>query len=492
MNDASTPRPSAPGSRRGTAAVWKVSGVILTAVFLLVGAAFPAAAAELMRVTFIRHGQSAGNASGLIDTSTPGPVLTPTGQQQAQAVAGALGDKNFDGIYASTMVRTQLTAAPMSQYLRLPIQVLSGLQEIEAGVFENTPESEAQSGYGLYPLAWAIQGNRDLRIPGSIDGNEFDARMDAALTTIWENGDRNSVVFSHGGAIMFWTMMNAQNLTAAQKIDLLRTAPLSNTHYVVMEGNPEDGWTLMNWNGKLFNPEPTFFNELKRQVRTLTRQLGSSLAAVFESFASRNLATIATAINRAVVDATFSVAKFGRAMNAKIISDLNRIFHPAPAVTPAGARAAVVEETAAGGTPEPAQTVTVGHADGAGSGGEEAADDAAVEPSKLTVVPLTSDAVITDDVNTGSEATGVDSTGDSDAVGVIDEADARDAAEAQADAEAQDAAEDSTDAGSADERDSHGADASDGTVSGESDSGSGPVGTDSDSSAGGSQGRAAA
>ena len=125
---------------------------------LLVGAAIPAAAAELMRVTFVRHGESEGNASGLIDTKTPGPVLTPTGQAQARAVADKLAVNNYDGIYASTMVRTQLTAAPMSQALRLPIQVLPGIQEIEAGVFEGTPESQAANGYAKFPLAWTFAG----------------------------------------------------------------------------------------------------------------------------------------------------------------------------------------------------------------------------------------------------------------------------------------------------------------------------------------------
>ena len=38
------------------------------ALALLFAAAIPASAAELMRVTFVRHGQSTGNASGLIDT----------------------------------------------------------------------------------------------------------------------------------------------------------------------------------------------------------------------------------------------------------------------------------------------------------------------------------------------------------------------------------------------------------------------------------------
>jgi hypothetical protein len=39
-------------------------GVALTSILLLIGAAIPASAAGLMRVTFIRHGESYGKASG--------------------------------------------------------------------------------------------------------------------------------------------------------------------------------------------------------------------------------------------------------------------------------------------------------------------------------------------------------------------------------------------------------------------------------------------
>ena len=91
MNDPSHPdatagpsaRPSALDAgptRRPRSAVWKFFGVALASIALLFGAAIPATAAELMRVTFVRHGESYGNTSGLIDTQTPGPVLTPLGR----------------------------------------------------------------------------------------------------------------------------------------------------------------------------------------------------------------------------------------------------------------------------------------------------------------------------------------------------------------------------------------------------------------------------
>lgn len=304
--------------------LWVYLGVTLAAAALLLGTAIPAAAAELMRVTFVRHGQSLGNASGSIDSSTPGPVLSQLGQQQSAAVVGKLGDRNFDAIYASSMVRTQLTAAPMSQYLGLPIQILPGLQEIEAGDYEGTPERDAASGYMLAPLAWSLQGDLNARIPGSIDGNEFDARMDGALATMYDKGDRNVAVFSHGAAMMFWTFMNVDNLTAAQKMDLLRQS-LSNTAYVVVEGNPEDGWTLVNWNGRQFSQERTFGAELKLQVRTLTRQLTAAAQSVAAAFATGDVAAIATAINRGIGAAGFSLVKFSRAVAATVIDRLSKV-----------------------------------------------------------------------------------------------------------------------------------------------------------------------
>lgn len=317
------------GTRRCLARFGRLLGITLISSALLIGAAIPAAA-ELMRVTFVRHAQSAGNASGLIDTSTPGPTLTQNGEDQARAVVGALGVNNYDGVYASTMQRTQLTATPLSQYLHLPIRVLPGVQEIEAGVFEGTPESEAANGYGRFPLAWALQGNRDLRIPGSINGHEFDARMDGSLQQIYDNGDRNAVVFSHGGAIMFWTMMNVSNLSFEQKLDLLRYSPLGNTNYVVIEGSPEEGWRLVNWNGQKFGPDASVADEVGLQFRTLQRQLSTAVTQVIASFATLNPAKVLAAIAASFSDTVVSIIKFAGAVGNKLTAEWAKNTQPNP------------------------------------------------------------------------------------------------------------------------------------------------------------------
>nr|EJI98479.1 lpqD [Rhodococcus sp. JVH1] len=49
-------------------------------------------------LTLMRHAESAGNASGLIDTSIPGPGITDKGRQEAQAAAYRFAGQDFDGV----------------------------------------------------------------------------------------------------------------------------------------------------------------------------------------------------------------------------------------------------------------------------------------------------------------------------------------------------------------------------------------------------------
>lgn len=247
----------------------------LTACSLFAAATLPAAA---MTVTFIRHAESQGNASGYIDTSTPGPHLTndevnqnggATGEQQAQAWADTHSATDFDALYASTMIRTQETAAPFAAKRGLPVTVLgaydpdhpqqnSGVQEISAGIFEGLPESEGigRIGYILAPLAWTM-GLQFIPVPGGETGLEFNERVTNALTQVEEdtedtNGDDkiDAAVFSHGATIMMWTMMNVDN----PNLLLIVQHPLNNTDEVVVEKNDDGSWTLKSWAGEEVGP----------------------------------------------------------------------------------------------------------------------------------------------------------------------------------------------------------------------------------------------
>ena len=237
-------------------------GTVLAAVFLLVVSALPAWAAQAITLTWVRHAQSAANAAGIIDTTVPGPGLTALGDTQAQAIAETLKANAYDGIYVSNMVRTQLTADPLATDLGLTPVVLSGVREINAGIFEGRSGLLAGIGYALPPAAWVL-GARFVPVLGGENGNGFDARVNDAVATIYASGDTNAVVFSHGATIMAWTLMTVDN----PNLLLALTHPLGNTAVVVVNGNPEDGWTLQSWDGVAVDPNPGLLTKLFVAVR---------------------------------------------------------------------------------------------------------------------------------------------------------------------------------------------------------------------------------
>jgi broad specificity phosphatase PhoE len=202
------------------------------------------AAPPSITLTFVRHAESQANAAGVIDTVVPGPSLTPDGQQEAQKVANNLHGKHYDGIYASAMVRSQETAAPLAKALDEQVQILPGLNEISAGRFEGQSGDAALAAYFVAPTAW-LHGDRQATIPESINGNQFNNDFTAAVQKIYDSGEKNPVAFSHGAAIMLWTAMNVTN----SKNSLLTTHPLPNVGRVVIRGNPVTGWTLLSWDG---------------------------------------------------------------------------------------------------------------------------------------------------------------------------------------------------------------------------------------------------
>ncbi|MCX2932495.1 histidine phosphatase family protein [Mycobacterium sp. CVI_P3] len=195
-------------------------------------------------LTFIRHAESEANADGVIDTSVPGPALTSTGQKQAAALAERLKGNGYDGVYASKMVRTQQTAAPMAKELGKQVTVLPGLDEISAGWFNGDSVESAARTFMVAPADW-LRGDTSFSIPGSVSGNEFNSEFTAAVQRIYDSGNSKPVAFSSAASIMMWTLMNARN----GKDSLATDHPLPNTGRVVLTGSPVTGWTLVDWDG---------------------------------------------------------------------------------------------------------------------------------------------------------------------------------------------------------------------------------------------------
>lgn len=214
-----------------------------------------------MRLLLIRHGQTPGNVLGQLDTAHPGPGLTELGERQSEALSRVLANERIDSLYASTLIRTQITAAPLARVHGLEIEVLQGIHEIEAGSLEKMTDHESHKRYMGTIFSWA-DGDLDRRMPDGPSGRDFFERYDAAMAKIAarENGSGNSgsvAVVSHGAAIRVWAGMRAGNIGP----DFAIKHALDNTGIVALDGDPDSGWELIHWDdspvGGLALADPT-------------------------------------------------------------------------------------------------------------------------------------------------------------------------------------------------------------------------------------------
>src|ERR1700757_1394042 len=242
-----TPKPStrqAIAMRNRNAISKAAAALVALVVTITTGACSGTPHVRSITLTFIRHAQSTANAANIINTDIPGPSLTEEGKGQAEQLAHQLSRNNFDAVYASDMVRTQETAAPLAHALGKRVEILPGLREIDAGWYNGAPTKRADLTYLNAPADW-LNGDIKNAVPGGISGNEFNDQFTAAVQKIYDKGDAKPVAFSHAEAIMYWTLMNVKN----PKDSLAKTHPLPNVGRVVITGSPAMGWTLVDWDG---------------------------------------------------------------------------------------------------------------------------------------------------------------------------------------------------------------------------------------------------
>ncbi len=86
----------------------------------------------MITVYVARHGETTWNAERRIQ-GTSDPDLTPRGYDQSRELLKELKDRPLSAIYTSTRQRAIHTAEPLADYLRLPIQTRSELDEMNFG-----------------------------------------------------------------------------------------------------------------------------------------------------------------------------------------------------------------------------------------------------------------------------------------------------------------------------------------------------------------------
>lgn len=204
----------------------------------------------VMRLFLIRHGQTPSNVLGALDTAHPGPGLTELGATQASALVQTLADSPVEALFASTLVRTQHTAAPLASALGIDVEIRKGVHEIEAGSLEMRTDRESVMRYVETAYAWSV-GEYDRRMPDGPDGHDFFGRFDADIEAVSNAGVETAAIVSHGAAIRVWVAHRSSGLGGDLAVDYV----LANTGIVELEGSSRDGWRLVSWDGRLAVPD---------------------------------------------------------------------------------------------------------------------------------------------------------------------------------------------------------------------------------------------
>jgi broad specificity phosphatase PhoE len=89
----------------------------------------------LIKIYVARHGETTWNVEGRIQGRSD-PGLSPKGFDQSIALLEQFKECPISAIYTSTLRRSILTAQPLSNHLKLPIQKRNELDEIAFGILE--------------------------------------------------------------------------------------------------------------------------------------------------------------------------------------------------------------------------------------------------------------------------------------------------------------------------------------------------------------------
>ena len=150
-------------------------------------------------LTVVRHGETQWNRQGRMQGHLDSP-LTPRGQAQARALAGALAGRAFDAVYSSDLGRAVETArAIVGENADLLLE--PRLRERHLGVFQTLSWQQVEAQMPEV-LARFRSADADWAIPEGESVRQRYERQIAALDDIAQrHPGRQVLVVAHGGTL---------------------------------------------------------------------------------------------------------------------------------------------------------------------------------------------------------------------------------------------------------------------------------------------------
>lgn len=147
-----------------------------------------------MKISVIRHGQTTGNISKIVESGIGGK-LTEMGITQAQAAAEKLKAEVFESIYCSDMQRCIETASYIRQYHSdTPFFLRNDIRELSKGIYDGGPWSNL-------PDYINDKTYIDTPIEGGESWSNVRNRIQKFLNEIFDTQEPHVLVVTHEGVL---------------------------------------------------------------------------------------------------------------------------------------------------------------------------------------------------------------------------------------------------------------------------------------------------
>ncbi len=195
----------------------------------------------------VRHGETADNASGILQGQLNSPLNT-LGQQQAHCAAQALRAMHFDAVYSSDLLRASQTATIIAQdgHDDIKVTTLPGLREWHLGIYEGRRQCELLAEDIDILRSLRIEEAGDRIVPAGESKLQFFARIRNAMQDIAHShhAGQRILLVSHGGAMQVIFRMAIGGLQVGAAVPLPDNASYSRIRFFPIDSR----WQLFTWN----------------------------------------------------------------------------------------------------------------------------------------------------------------------------------------------------------------------------------------------------
>jgi 2,3-bisphosphoglycerate-dependent phosphoglycerate mutase len=219
-------------------------------------------------IWFIRHGETDWNAAHRMQGRTDIP-LNAQGLAQAAALVPLLVQSHreapFAALYATPLMRSQQTAAPVAAAIGLPVGIMADLQERAFGIIEGEPYATVREGVGRTPeltaVAQALHARDPNYLPPPGDTGEaetlqhfYDRVVRGALFLKAQHPNSKVAIVVHGGVLdCLWRWAHGIGLkphrswsTVNASINVLRVAEDGSAQVLAWGVQAQDGGVTLD------------------------------------------------------------------------------------------------------------------------------------------------------------------------------------------------------------------------------------------------------